>query len=233
MSLKITNEKSEREQIVALRRQAVFMFIVTHLDADGCFSESDQFIANTIAGSNRKSVNRARKSLEETGDVMVIETNRQDATTKRQLPNRVRPVPVKTFWVREWIRQGSKTESCVHGENDSSCPREELLSPKDLPSKSHVSVSTAGSRGHDHKNNMLYTDQPYSLSVGLQSTAYSACCGVHGFDPPVQQALDRLRGELAETQAQQKASSSNPYWGTKIEEIEAQIAELEGTLCQD
>src|SRR5438046_10444941 len=116
MSLTIHNLKSERQQIVLLRRQSVFMFIATHLDADGCFSESDQFIANTVAASNRVAVNRVRKSLEATGDVMVVENGRHDAKGN-PLPNKVRPVSVRTFWVCEWVRNGSKTESTEHGKN--------------------------------------------------------------------------------------------------------------------
>jgi hypothetical protein len=227
MSITVTNLKSERQQIVSLRRQAVFMFIATHLDADGCFSESDQYIANTVAGSNRVSVNRARKSLEETGDVMVVEKDRRDEN-RNQLPNRVRPVPVRTFWVREWVRGGSKTESSEHGENASEQTRIKSFNPQELTPQTKAPVNTAGTRVHEHKNSSLYTEQPISISVELQNTAYRACWSEHGFDPPVAKAIRQLRNKLVEVQAQQKASPANKYWGEKIVEIKQNIADLEG-----
>lgn len=234
MSLQVTNQKSEREQIVALRRQSVFMFIATHLDADGCFSESDQYIANTVAASERKSVSRTRQALESSGDVMVVEKDRYDKVTGRKLPNKVRPVPIKTFWVREWVRQGEKTETCVHGENASSRPRENHSNDEGLTPEQSASASTAKHRGHDHKNNTPLTESLHSLSVEQQSTEHCARWSVHGepsakyIDPPVKRALARLQKQLAETQAQQKISPQNPYWGNLIVEIEQSIAELEG-----
>ncbi len=235
MSLQVLNNKSEREQIVQLRRQSVFMFIATHLDPDGCFSGSDQYIANTVAGSNRQSVNRTRQSLEKTGDVMVVESDRYDAKGK-SLPNRVRPVPIRTFWVREWIRNGSKTDPdfprSEHGQSAVPRSRVNSLNQHGLTPQSEAPVNTDKTRAHEHKNNTPLLESPSFISVDKQSIEYGACSREHGFtkytDPPVQRALDALRTKLAEMKAQQTKSPHNSYWGTKAEELKNDIAILEG-----
>lgn len=238
MSLIITDKKPERQQVVLLRRQAVFMFIVTHLDDDGCFSGSDQYIANTVAGSNRKSISRARQSLQETGDVMVVESGRHDAKGN-QLPNKVCPVPTRTFWVREWVRGGSQTtlepESRVHGENATSCPRSSTLKPEDLTSQTDALVSTVKTRGHDHKHNITALNTPHLLSVEQKSVESRACSRVHGLtftkyiDPPVARALEHLRGELEKVRGY-LAKYDSAINREDVRRVEQQIAELEGRL---
>jgi hypothetical protein len=234
MSLTVTNPKSERQQIVDLRRQAVFAFISSHLDAEGHFSESDQYIANVIAGSDRKSVNRARQSLEQSGDCMIVEKDRRDAGGK-PLPNKVRPVPSKTFWVREWIRQGSKAETRVHGENGISRPQVNPSKEAGLKQKTSAPVSTVKTRGHDHKNSTQRTESPFSISEGLHSTAYSTHCCVHGvFDPPVRRALAALQRQLADVKSRLMIYSENATGGppeqlrAELRDIEGRIATLEG-----
>ncbi len=244
MSLTVTNQKSEREQIVALRRQAVFMFIATHLDTDGCFSDSDTYIANTVAGCNRQSVSRARQSLEATGDVMVIETDRHDAKG-RNLPNKVRPAPVATFWVREWFRQESKAESREHGENASEWARVNPSKDAGLTQKTGAPVGTVKTRAHEHNNQVSLKESPSSKSVsslerekredsvtssrehGEKSIAYT-------LDKPVKQALAALRDKLARLKTQLSMYASDARgekpegYRAEVRDIEAQIATLEG-----
>jgi hypothetical protein len=238
MSLTVSNPpKSERQELAQSRRQNVFAFIASHLDDKGEFSESDQFIANTVACSNRDSVKYAREHLQAAGDLLILEKDRWDKDTGKPLPNRVRPVPIHTFWLREWYRGGSKgakptvgtSASSAHGKQGSECPRTKSLESQDLTPKMDAPVPTVAGGGSAHKNSTLYRDQPYSLSVGLQSTESFTRCSAHGFfDLPVQRALNDLRDELAETQTQKRASPHNPYWSTKITEIEQDIADLEG-----
>src|SRR5204863_3494245 len=113
-----------------------------------------------------------RQSLQETGDCMVIERDRYDAKG-RLLPNKVRPVPPKTFWVREWVRNGSTMENCVQGEDEVSCPRVSPNKDTGWPSTTSAPVSKAKHFGHDQKNSTPLTESQHSLSVGLQDRAYS------------------------------------------------------------
>jgi hypothetical protein len=237
MSLKIPSpSKSERQELALLRRQSVFMFIATHLDADGCFEESMSYIAATVAGSNRHSVQYAVESLIETGDIIVVESERRD-TKGKPLPNRQRPVPVRTFWVREWVRNGSKTGvstggMSAHGERGVECSRSKSLNSQDLTSNRELPVLTDKTRASAHKNSTLYREQLNSISAELQSTACSTHRSAHGFtkyiDPPVQRALDALQDKLKEMKAQQQVSPHNPYWAKEVAETEAEIAELGG-----
>ncbi|MGE5052930.1 MAG: hypothetical protein ACM3WP_02105 [Acidobacteriota bacterium] len=241
MSLQVTNQKCEREQIVALRRQSVFMFIATHLDADGCFSESDQYIANTVAGSDRKSVNRARKSLEETGDIMVVNEERRYDARGKLLSNRVRPVPVRTFWVREWVRQGSKTAETaldtsgrsVQGETEGLCPRLNPSNDEGLTQKTSAPVSKDKTLGRVHKNRVPLSEPLHSLSVGLQGIESCTHTSVQGepskkyIDSPVKRALARLRGDLEEAKGY-LAKYDSAINRENVRRIEQQIADLEG-----
>jgi hypothetical protein len=234
MSLQVSNHKPERDQIVALRVQSVFLFIATRCDADGYFSESDQYIANAVASSERKSVSRARTILEDRDDILVVEKDRYDPATGKKLPNKVRPVPIPTFWYRELVRQGSKGESCVHGENAVSCPRVNPSKDEGLTPVTSAPVSTAKHRGHDHKRALQRTESQSFLAEGYQnslsteslSTEHCARWSVHGepftkyIDPPVKQELKRLRRARAQTPDSLR---------DKIREIDEQIALLEGT----
>jgi hypothetical protein len=235
MSTTVTKQKSEREQIVALRRQAVFMFIATHLDADGCFSQSDQYIANTVAASNRNSVSRTRQSLEASGDVMVIESDRRDAKGK-SLPNRVRPVPTKTFWVREWVRNGSKAETSEHGEIEVLRSRVNSSNGAGVTHETGAPVSTAKTRAHEQKNSTPLTESLYSLSVEQQSTAYSTRWSEHGqasikyIDPPVKQALTKLRKQLDEAKSRLSIYSEHAT-GEKPEKLRADVRRIECAIA--
>lgn len=243
MSLQVHNIISEREQIVALRRQAVFMFIATHLDADGCFCGSDQYIANTVASSDRKSVNRIRKALEESGDVMIVNEERRYDSRGKLLPNRVRPVPIKTFWLREWIRQGSKAAETaldtsgrsVQGETGSSRPRLHASNDAGVTQESSAPVSKAKTLGRDHKNSIPLTESLHSLSVEQQSTARSTCRSVQGepstkyIDPPVKRAIAQRRAQIEKIRTSTSMYRTMPEKErAEVQRIEREIAELEG-----
>jgi hypothetical protein len=237
MSLTVTDKKSLRDELALNRRQAVYMFIATHLDADGTFKESDQFIANSIRGGNRDNVNYARQSLEASGDVMVVKNRRLEG-----LPNIVWPVPIRTFWVREWKRNGAKGAkpmvgtgaSCANHKTGGDCPPSKSLNQQELNPTTDAAVPTTKHGERAQKNSTLYTGQPYSLSVEQLSTAYRAYCSAHPLDPPVQRALDSLRGKLTEiktklAQYHPQATGEMPErYRAEVSDIEAEIATLEG-----
>jgi hypothetical protein len=257
MSLQVTNQQSERQQLVLLRRQSVFMFIVTHLDATGCFSGSDQYVANTVAVSNRLSVLRARQSLIDTGDLLVIETDRRwDKATGKLLPNRVRPVSTRTFWKREWVRNGSKTDadsvtdpgsdfvtlSESRGLGDKVVSRTRVNDSKDAGSSpvSTSAVNKVNRLVHEHKNSITAYRSTGDCIEELQQVAYSAGSRELGdrvrrtFDPPVKRHLDQLRRALSRARASLKRYPSSAKTEmplrhrAEIKRIEAEIAELEG-----
>jgi len=112
MSTKLSKQPiSERQELADQRRVAVFMFIATHpnpRDPDHCFTESISYIANCIRGGNRDNVKYALESLIASGDIIVVEKERRHDPQGKLLPNRLGTVPIRTFWLREWIRGGSR-----------------------------------------------------------------------------------------------------------------------------